>query len=559
MYDPASNINLKEQNAPVSIKQILGQVLNNSFGATYHVYNRGAALDIQQVYSQDFQRTGLQNTAYSNMRAKTTQKSFYDVTSKKEAKAFAKLFSGISDKASMEDLILTNGSFSAELSKYIENKTGIKLTREMLFNSMQSLVGFGKVDAVNVKEYKQFLDAMMKDFNTDFKSIMAVRAENIKNANTRSTDNERATKQDATVGKTIPSVVGNRLFISIMEGYISDSTISSLSNIRTKSGEAIPAFKLANLTYKDIELYAGQLEYQKNPLNTYRSSFLDRNNNRGVILGTSTRLEIVNNNSNKSAGNTVVMESLFADVHYDFLGQIVPDKEGNNAFSIIIGNYSDKSTILLKTIDGIWGDSNGAYLKQTMPQLLNKVRTQGESYYKDALVNTYKDYMDLFTAAGIEAGPFDYRNSQSYSDFISMAEYINNVLSQVDIKDLIRMANKPSIKIMEEQHYSYYKNAEGDTVTSLNHILLDNFKIFSNPKLFTEFVERQEQGFLSKYDEYSPVKSENDISFLNRVTIAQLNALGMKPEDNRNRKVSIGGKLNPILQKWMWEIGRAHV
>ena len=113
----------------------------------------------------------------------------------------------------------------------------------------------------------------------------------------------------------------------------------------------------------------------------------------------------------------------------------------------MIGNYSDKSTILTKTIDAGWSDTeNGVpLLKQDISAIIEKVRTQGMNYYRDALKGVFDTYGELFKSAGISHSAllFDVNNPASFE--ASVAE-INRILANNDIKQIIAAANRPDIK-----------------------------------------------------------------------------------------------------------------
>jgi hypothetical protein len=72
-------------------------------------------------------------------------------------------------------------------------------------------------------------------------------------------------------------------------------------NIETLSGEKLPTFKNATLTYKDTELFEQQRQYEKDntSLGKLFNSLLIKDN--PVIIGTGTKLELVNQNKNKSS------------------------------------------------------------------------------------------------------------------------------------------------------------------------------------------------------------------------------------------------------------------
>lgn len=341
--DTDLNIPMKEQTADITIKELFGQVLGNSYGAIYHIYNSSGDLTVQQVYSQDFNSTGLQNTIFSKLRSVSHNDTYYSMKDARNIAEFNALFEGVDGKVSMLENIYNNVNFYEGINSYIHDNTGLKIDREILLKTAEDLqknVG-GRVITTN--EFKTALSNLMHSISQDFTN----------NIITRETESieQREARFDSNIGKLIPATINERLYKAMSKTILARFPIKSVSNITTLTGETIPAYKLANLTYKDTDLFDSQRNYEKKEGNIYKSLFLSEDR---VILGTTTKLEIINDSghtkTNKSAGKMIAMESLMSDFNYGFLESI--SAEENPTFNVMIGNYSDKGTILSKLIDG---------------------------------------------------------------------------------------------------------------------------------------------------------------------------------------------------------------
>ena len=316
-------------------------------------------------------------------------------------------------------------------------------------------------------------------------------------------------------------------------------------NIQTLTGESLPTFKTATLTYKDTELFELQRNFEKEN-NTNFKSLLVRDN--PVILGTGTKLEAVNEDLNKSAVKFTVSESYVSSFEYDFLKSII----NNGSFSVIIGNYSDKNTVLTKIINAASTYNDKNILKMGEEELMDLIRNQSLNYYTDIFNDIFKTYKNLFDGLGIK-NKIDLTSIKK--SFDTNISEINDILSKNNVHDLNRQYNNirltnpslPKVDITDELHFSSYNGSKGK-ITSLNQQLVDFYRIFSNQKNFDKFVELQENNLIEKFKYFNPTFGEklNLVSKDNVKNYAE--ALGLDKNTNYEDLVT-NGKLNPFLKK----------
>lgn len=530
--DPSLDILNKEKNSDLSLLSVLGQILNNTFGASYTVIDVKDGITVQQIYSQDFNSTGLNNTIYSKMAANSYNKNYYNLADPEESLKLNELFKNIDTNSSAKDLVTKNRSFLRKLRKYTYDKLGFKLSDTAIKAAMESMENTPGAKGVftigDLKEkYKELLYGLHEDFTSD----------NFKRSLDKST---KATKFDSSIGKLVESTINKSLFKAFSMGYLINSPIKSVMNIKTLDGKSIPAYKIPTLTYKDTELFQQQREYEKNTESpkTYKSLLIK---DSPAIIGTSTKLELTNNKKNKSANEYYPIESFLADINYEFLDNIVQNKK----FNVMIGAYSDKSTIVTKIIDAKYSLENEKepILSKDIDSILEIVRSQSHYYYYDTVNTVIDSYKELFNILGIL--PNDVNLSINNLD--KSVEFINKVLSENNIDELVVKAKAPHIKITSELHYSRY--AEG---ISLNQLLFDNYKIFSNETLFKEFVKKQEKSLLDNYNHINKTIEGNLFSgdLTSALSALNINRNNYKGENFRNLTLN-SGELNPIVKKWM--------
>jgi hypothetical protein len=135
---------------------------------------------------------------------------------------------------------------------------------------------------------------------------------------------------DVTASDFLKNTLKEPAFMAIRDAYLINFVIKPLMNVELLSGEKIPTFKIATLTYKDTELFELQREFEDTSKGVFNSLLIKED---PVILGTGTKLEAVNKNTNKAAVKFSPSENCMSDFHNDFLKNIVQNK----MFSVIIG------------------------------------------------------------------------------------------------------------------------------------------------------------------------------------------------------------------------------
>ena len=76
-------------------------------------------------------------------------------------------------------------------------------------------------------------------------------------------ETSKATATDTTIGDFLPSTLNDKTFIAIRNAYLINYPLKAVMNIETLTGEKLPTFKVANLTYKDTELFEVQRQFEK--------------------------------------------------------------------------------------------------------------------------------------------------------------------------------------------------------------------------------------------------------------------------------------------------------
>ena len=517
------NILEKEKNSDASILDIFSHIVNNNFGASYVVYNSTGKYEIKQMYQQNFNNIYVNTALFSHMMRNSNPK-IYDI---EKAKAdISKLFSNLNDDT---DLLTIPREKKILITRYLQSKTGLLLSYIGFDDLIEDIKTYSKENIVDVTALKNLLLGLVTNLSSDYTIVEAKRKEL-----------KKLSRGDATTSEYIPNAVGDSLFKALTSAYLVNYVMKPVMNIKMFSGEQLPTFKIATLAQKDTELYEVQRGFEKKHAgNSVFKSLLIRD--QAAIIGTGTKLEIVNEKENKQAAKFNVSENFTSDFHFDFLQNII----NNNTFAVMIGNYSDKNTIITKIIDGTFSiDGKTPILKLSTEKLLSEVRTQAGNYYKDTLNKIFADYFKLL----------DLPKSKSIEDNITK---INNALKTINVRDLSKKASDLKINFTEELHYSTYNG-----VTSLNQLIVDNFRIFNDASLFKEFVAIQEASMLSKFKKYnSTVANGNSLKFSGKFSPKQaLSALNISEEEFDERPDSKGKDfsklvgatgLNPLLKRWL--------
>lgn len=540
------------------------QVINNNFGSSYAIYNTDGTYTTQEMYQQDFNSTRVQSSLFSAMKINYMDKSFYDLTDAKELKRFNGLFpSNLENILNMVEAIETKAVDYIKINKYIKDKTGIPMTRNSLMSTIKDM-SMNIYDGNPVTGYNFRLDleklityGLNKDFNSDsFKE--SVEQSSGRNVNF-----------DSTIKDVIPESIKQPLFIALKNAYLENFTIKAVMNVNTSKDTTLPTFKVGNLTYKDTELFDLRRQYEKDTTGLLFNSLLIKDD--PAIVGTSTKLEVVGAKRSKMYDELTPIEQFTSDFKYDFIANAV----NNNKFSVIIGNYSDKSTILAKVINGDFilnkEERNVTILKESIDNILETVRVQGYSFYSDTLKSVFSDYKEVFDALKIKhkitPDNLDKLDAKKVSVLDTNISEVNRILTSLTTKERspiielnsrlseIPVGTRPEVTLTEELHYSRY--ADG---TFLNNFLIDNFIIFSdsdeNGLFYNDFVKQNESKFLEKFSNNAG-NSKVDLGLDTRKIDKVLTTFNLTSEDfkdasdkvNYNSVTLSEGKLNPLIRK----------
>lgn len=529
---PDFNILEKEKNSQTSLLNMFAQIINNSYGAAYLKYNANGKYQMQEMYNQNFNNIEVQNSVFNHLVATSNAKR-YDA--KENAKEISKLFEGIENISDLKNISKQN---KIAINGFIRSRSGITLSYLGFDDLINNLKAWAGNKQVNSTYFKNMLTSFISSLESDYKLVSSA----VK------TDLDKIVRGDATVSEFIPQTTKDAFFKALTSAFLVNTVLKPVMNVEMMTGETLPTFKLATLTQKDAQLFEAQRGFERTPgTKTVFRSLLIRD--IPAIMGTGTKLEGINGDTNKTAVKFNVSENFTSDFQFDFLQNII----NNDRFSIMIGNYSDKNTVITKIINGnfyIESDSNPSktpVLKLPTSDLLELVRIQAGNYYKDTLKKIFKDYETLL---GIKL-------SLSYDDNINK---INKILKTIDIRSLSKKASDNNINLTEELHYSTYNG-----VLSLNQLIIDNYRIFNDAELFIQFVERQEKNMLDKFKLFNKsVGGGNSISFAGPIDInVALEKLGLSKNDFDVKQdgekeaidyTKLEGKqgLNPLLKKWMW-------
>jgi hypothetical protein len=550
------NIAEKERNSGNSLITFMTQVINNNFGSSYSIYNTDGTYTTQEMYQQDFNSIRVQSSLFSAMKINYMDKSFYDLTNAKELKRFNDLFpSNLENISNMVEAIESKAVDYIKINKYIKDKTGIPMTRNSLITTIKDM-SMNIYDGNPVTGYNFRLDleklityGLNKDFNSDtFKE--SVEQSSGRNVNF-----------DSTIKDVIPESIKQPLFIALKNAYLENFTVKAVMNVNTSKDTTLPTFKVGNLTYKDTELFELRRQYERDTSGLLFNSLLIRDD--PAVVGTSTKLEVVGAKRSKMYDELTPIEQFTSDFKYDFITNAV----NNNKFSVIIGNYSDKSTILAKVINGDFilnkEERNVTILKEDIYDILEAVRVQGYSFYGDTLTTVFSDYKEVFDALGIK-----HKINPNNLDMLNTnTSEVNRILTNLTTKErspiielnsrLSKMlvGSRPKVTLTEELHYSKY--ADG---TFLNNFLIDNFTIFkdsSEDGLFhNDFVKQNERKFLEKFSN-NVGNSKVDLGLDTRKIDKVLTTFNLTSEDFKDSSNKIDynsvtlseDKLNPLIKK----------
>jgi hypothetical protein len=241
------------------------------------------------MFKQNFNNIQVQNTIFSTIKNNHTKEKFYDNS---EINDFFKKLSESMNLSSSELLVknntvVTSPTFKNKFGTFIYNKTGIRLGQIAINEFLTLSAKDGNLTLENLQSETKNLFGALK---SDVKRVKEV----VDKGNIGDKIND-------TVGTIISETVKNPVFKNLIDSYLNTYIIKPLMNIETLSGEKLPTFKNATLTYKDTELFEQQRQHEKDntSLGKLFNSLLIKDN--PVIIGTGTKLELVNQNKNKSS------------------------------------------------------------------------------------------------------------------------------------------------------------------------------------------------------------------------------------------------------------------
>lgn len=544
------NIDEKEKNSEGGVKVLLTQIINNTLGATYYTYNvTKRKFEVKEMHKHNANTIAMQNNLYSHILNNS------EIFNNNQDKArIDKIITDLPQKLiddNSGELLISDASIK-KIGEFIRYKFGFFLTYDNIAKALLEL-------KVNKEKLSEYLTDTSWKIN---ESINAVKENNAK------IDDNFA--EVITESEVISEVINLPFVKEIINRYLDSYVLKPLMNIETLSGEKIPVFKVANLTYNDVSLMRSHEKSFEDK--NYKNLFID--NKGAVLLGTGTKLEIIREDTNKAASKWSIAENFTGAIAYDFyksLGNAFNNKDESTekGFSIMIGNYSDKSTILTKIINAKHklSDSNKYLVQESIDNILETVRTQSFNYYSDVFQNVFEQYNLLFKLINkSEQLNLDFRGDINV--FNKNIQIISKYLIEENLDSDLELAfknedpNDRQLNFIEEIHYSKYTHLE-KKVNSLNQLAIEYYKIFDSADLFNQFVNSQESEVIKKHQK--TFKS-------NYIDFQETSSEGIKQyneyvgEDYKEYKknfttktkgvelnlIEVDGKLNPLVKKWLW-------
>lgn len=564
----------KEKNSKFSLVNVITQMLTNSYGANYMIFNAiTGELDLKEMHSHNALRVDIQNSIYSHLLDTYSDIDRY-WSNIPESERFDK---SENSKTSLEALTTEKETIAkqvdsdSKLSFYIKHLLGVYV---------------GTHGASTLREkWGESLPTKLQDI------LKAIREKvNGKTLHEKILENEtfianQEYESAITPSTVIEEVSKNSGIQDILDVYLDNFILRPIMNIKTLTGEQIPTYKLANLMYSDTSLMLDRYEIEKTYDGTYKNLFV--NVKSDGLLGTSTGLEVINKDVNKSSSKFNVIENFNAYFKFGFIDSFRPGSKAKGIHTLI-GNYADKSTIMSKIISlGITHDekliigkaqslSEEDKIKEimTMDEVLNLFRTQSLAFYTDLLNDIFDQYRKLNPELAKKLKSVEGNNPENFNHNINVINEYLGTFSSVD-SFLAYASNMQkqdtSIKLTEELHYSFYNDKSR---IGLNQTAVGYYQIFRDPKLFNEFVRREEESFINKLiaEKGEYLFNESEIALMNKSFFPNgtgnsinvlLNAFGIKSEDysvfskSEGSKIKItpkegGFRINPILKRWMW-------
>lgn len=535
LYNFISKTKVKEQNSDYSVHNIIYQTLYNSYGASYTVSDANTGNStLTEMYSHNSNRVDIQNSLYSYLLDNATNTSMF----------YVGVDNNIDINKEIENIKKLTES-DRDLSTFIKNKLGIYLDPN----------GISILRDIWENNLSINLHTILKTIRTSEEGSINILDLIIKNEEERSNKNFKNIKSNSEVIETLTNL---KTIQDIIDIHLYNYPLRPIMNISTLTGEKIPTYKLANLMYDDSNIlnYRKQIEDKKN--NKFESLFLKSN----FLLGTSTKLEVINENKNKSAFKLNVLENFTVNFQYDFLNSFNP-RFSNDLIHVMIGNYSDKNSILAKMINinakyndkYIIGNKSGKNI-MSIEEVKELSRSQMFNYYHDVLDNIFTQYEKL----GVK---IDYNNVEKN------IKNINSYLANFENKDsflleINSVRNKGiDVNITEELHYSYYTE---NKILALNQVIIDNYYISKDKSNYEKLISSSLDSLVKK------LKKEKGTILLDGEDITKLEMTKKSPSDksvvdsimtnlginnindfktNDNILIKKGNEVNPLLVRWL--------
>lgn len=496
------------------------------------------------MHSHNASRISIQNSMYAVLVRKPEQ--YYDKV--KADKRIEKIFEDVNLS---DEILLPSGKlnsnnipnqFKNKLITYFNSNFSLKLDYDSLTEVLESWFKNNTDSTISV------LKSSLNDINDNLSKVK------------EKVDVNEGSIDKITQSETISDLISDSKIQDLIDIYLNNFIVKAIMTINTLKGDKLPTFKVATLTNNDVELF--ELDQMLRSEDRIYKSILYGNGK--VIVGTGTKLEITNGKDSKAAAKMEVSENFISNFEYDFLRAITNSfnkKDETKAFGVMLGNYSDKSTILNKliSVDAKIGDKR--ILDLSMNELLETIRTQSLDYYTDLFNDLFMNYNKLFGAIGYDA-KLDYSSTKNFNKNI---EILNNYLLFNNLSEDLKEAFKvdKSIIIEEERSYSVYNKGK-DKLKAINYQLVDYYNIFNTKTTFNKFIKFQENKFTKKYPskhiDFTENKNKDEEELAQDETIIDfykaVNEDFEKNEDfNDNGKqlvVNTKDELNPLLRKYIW-------
>ena len=592
-------IKLKESNSRKPLTYILTQVLTNSYGANFSTYNsKTLKLGLQEMHSHNAERVSVQNSVYAYLSANhhNTHK-FWVGPGVSEGNEDEE-----KELKNIEEIIKTDEGFSSLIYKTL----GIYIGTHGA-DSLRTL--WGEDSATKIRNYLLEIRGVnyvseYDEKNREQRTKMSLFDSIAKNESLIDDSEYDEVQSESAIIESVSKKIQD-----IIDVYLDNFILRPIMTTKTLGGDAIPTYKVPNLMYSDTSVLLDRYEIEQTQDRKFKSIFLKTDNQS--LLGTSTGLEVINRDKSKNASKLNVDENFRANFLFGFLDTFRSTSD-LKAIQVMIGNYADKSTIMHKMIDR---DAmiNGKYLighregneniseeelinlgvrqkREILPmkELLELVRTQSADFYSDYFDEVFEQYSKLNETLAKKLN-----TSSNFDNKVKLVnDFLNTFKSKDDFLKLIVEKQKldRSIRLSEEQHYSFYNNKKR---IALNQTALDYYRIFNDKTNFNKFVEDQEKSFVDTlieerggnilFDEEDITKLNNSLkrdkkdvseknaikAFLTAFDIKELDYEPFYPTKDKTTKDAQGnevttkgrkghsirlsnGRINPIVQRFIW-------